>query len=408
MGEPKPTNKPIIELSIADGPDIGFNIQKFEWASFVNGGYIVRGRVYDPYFNILKNLATKGYLKEGRNKETKVKFKLKWSEGDETKERIAFMTTMNASGKNESGEIEFIAIDPPSFYLNEGTADGKFYKGNVTQVIRQVVSEFAPNVKLEITETDDNKENIWYMMRQDPKTFIRSLLDWSASVTPKKTHWVVASVDEKIIIKEESELESKDFGVYHVNRNGTTGKDALYYELLADNFISPLQTKLITSGISAISGEFLDKISDTGEQKVIVKDENTPNKVNVNITQAQGFKKPDKKWATVVMAIPEHNAGEVGIQYSKYIDGRARGLFLNMLNLVMRMRLRVTGEHMFHDSSELGVAKCTVSWKDIDEEPYFLAGKWLIYGFHHIMTVANWTTDIYMARLDFDASAKKV
>ena len=50
MGEPKATHKPMIELSIADGGDIGFNIEKFEWASFVNGGYIVRGRVHDPYF----------------------------------------------------------------------------------------------------------------------------------------------------------------------------------------------------------------------------------------------------------------------------------------------------------------------------------------------------------------------
>ena len=356
----------------------------------------------------MKNLATKGYLKEGREKETKVKFKLKWSAGDETQERTAFMTTLSASGKQEAGTIEFIAIDPPSYYLNEGTADGKAYKGNVSSVIKQVVNEYAPNIKLEVTETDDNKENIWYMMRQDPKTFIRSMLDWSAGVTPKKTHWVIASVDEKLVIKEEAELESKDYGVYHVNRNGTTGKDALHYEVLADNFISPLQTKLITSGISAISGEFLDKVSDSGEQKVFVKDENTQNKVNVNITPTQGFKKPDKKWATAVMAIPEHNAGELGVQYSKYIDGRARGLFLNMLNLVMRMKLKVTGEHMFDDSSKLGVAKCTVSWKDIDEEPYFLAGKWLIYGFHHVMTVNMWTTDIYLARLDFDASAKKV
>jgi hypothetical protein len=408
MGEPKATHKPIIELSIDGGADIGFNMQKFEWASFVNGGYIVRGKVYDPYFNILKNLATKGYLKDGRVKETPVKFKLKWSNGDETTERTAFMTTLAASGKNESGTIEFIGIDPPSYYLNEGTADGKVYKGNVSGVIKQVVNEFAPNINVEVTETDDNKENLWYMMRQDPKTFIRSMLDWSAGVTPKKTHWVVASVDKKLIIKEQAALESKDYGVYHVNRNGTTGKDVLSYEVLADNSISPLQTKLITSGISAISGEFLDKISDSGEQKVFVKDENTQNKVNVDITQTQGFKKPDKKWATAVMAIPEHSAGELGIQYNKYIDGRARGLFLNMLNLVMRMRLKVTGEYMFDDSSKLGVAKCTVSWKDIDGEPYFLSGKWLIYGFHHVMTVNVWSTDLYLARLDFDASAKKV
>ena len=408
MGEPKTTHKPAIELSIAGGNDIGFNILKFEWASFINGGYIIRGKVKDPYFNLLKDLATKGYLKEGRQKETKVKFRLKWTAGNKTAERIAFMTTLSASGENEGGELEFIAIDPPSFYLNEGTADGKAYKGNVSKVIKQVVSEFAPSISLEITETDDNKENIWYMMRQDPKTFIRSLLDWSASITPKKTHWVVASVDEKLVIKEQASLTPTDFGVYHINRNGNTGKDALEYELLADNFISPLQTKLITSGISAISGEYLDKTSDSEERKVHVKDENTQNKVNVDITPTQGFKKPDKKWATSVMAVPEHNAGDIGIPYNKYIDGRARGMYLNMLNLVMRLRMRVTGEYALDDSDKLGVSKCTLSWKDIDGEPYFLSGKWLIYGFHHVMTVSGWATDMYLARLDHDASAKKI
>jgi hypothetical protein len=408
MGEPKTTHAPSVEISIADGPDIGFNFLKFEWASFINGGYIIRGTISDPYFNILKDISTKRYLKEGRLKETKVKFRIKWVNGDKTKERIAFMTTLNASGVQETGELEFIAVDPPSFYLNAGIADGKAYKGNVSGVITKVVNEYAPNIALEITETDDNKENIWWMMRQDPKTFIKSLLDWSAGVTPKKTHWIVASVDEKLIIKEQADLQPHDFGVYHLNRNDNTGKDVLYYEMLADNFISPLQSKLITSGISAISGEYLDKITDTSEQVVIVKDENTSNKANVDITQSQGFKKPEKKWATSIMAIPEHSAGDIGIKYSKYVDGRARGLFMNMLNLVMRMRLKVTGDYMFDDSSKLGVATATVSWKDIDGEPYFLSGRWLVYGFHHVVTRSIWTTDCYLSRLDFDASSRKV
>jgi hypothetical protein len=408
MGEPIRTHKPIVEISIDGGSDIGANFTKFEWASFNNGGYIIKAKIFDPYFNILKNLATKGYLKDGRQKETEVKFRIKWSSGKETQNRTAFMTSLSAHGVNESGEIEFIAIDPPSFYLNEGTADGKAYKGNVSSVIKQVINEYAPNVSLEVTETDDNKENIWYMMRQDPKTFIRSMLDWSASITPKKTHWIVASNDKKLIIKEQDEIKVEDFGVYHLNRNGQTAKDVKLYEVLADNFISPLQTKLITSGISAISGEYLDKITDAEENKVFVKDENTSSKVNVNVQPTQGFKKPDKKWATSVKSIPEHSAGDLGIPYSKYIDGRARGIFMNMLNLVMRMRLRVIGDFMFDDSSKIGVAKCNISWKDIEGEPYFLGGNWLIYGFHHIVSVQDWDTDLYLARLDHDASAKKV
>jgi molybdenum cofactor biosynthesis protein B len=40
------------------------------------------------------------------------------------------------------------------------------------------------------------------MMKMDPKTFIASLLEWSSSITPKKSTWVVASVDHEIRIKE--------------------------------------------------------------------------------------------------------------------------------------------------------------------------------------------------------------
>lgn len=409
MGSPLAAIAPTMSISIADGQDIGGNFTKFEWASFVNGGYIIRARISDPFFNYLKNLAVRGYLKEGREKETPVKFKIQGNQGNETKQRLAFMTDLQAHGVNEGGEIEFVAIDPPSFWLNEGTAEGKVYKGRVSDVIKQVINEFAPGIsKVDITKTTDNDTNKWYMMRQDPHTFIRSLLDWSAGVTPRHTSWIVASVDDEINIKEQADLVGQDFGVYYINRNGNAPGDALQFDMLADNFVSPLQTKLITSGISAISGQFLDKITDTGEQKVIVKDENTSNKVNTNITPKQGFAKPHKKWATSVMAVPEHSAGDLGVQYDKYIDGRARGLFMNMLNLVMRVKVRVTGEPKLHDSSDLGVSTATLTWQDIDGEPYFLSGRWILYGFHHIVTRDHWVTDLYLARLDYDANAKKV
>ncbi|MEM3000620.1 MAG: hypothetical protein QXU32_00660 [Nitrososphaerales archaeon] len=408
MGDPKSTVSPKVTIRIAGGPDVGGVCTNFEWASFVNGGYIIKAKLSDNGYNFLKDTATKFYLAKGRMQETEVKFRLEWLGGDKTEERTAFMTEMRATGTNERGYLEFIAIDPPSFYLNAGNADGRVYKGKVSQVIEQVIRDYAPGLKFEVTQTIDNPQNRWYMMRQDPKTFIKSILDWAAGVTPKKTHWVVASVDRKIIIKEQAELEPQDFGIYYMNRHGHSLKDVYDFELLTDNLVSPLQTKLITSGISTISGEYLDKITDQSERKVVVKDGNTGEKVNVNITPKQGFKKPEKDWATSIMSIPEHNAGDIGVPYGNYIDGRARGLFLNMLNLVMRMRIRVIGDYLLHDSSKLGVSTVTISWSDVDSEPYFLNGKWLVYGFWHRYFPSVWTTDLYLARLDYDANAKKV
>lgn len=401
---------PVAIISIAGGPDIGPNLTKFEWISFVNGGYMIRAKVSDPFFNYLKSVAINGYLAEGREIETPVTFTLKQgNSGEQTKQRTAYMTDLQAHGVNEGGEIEFVAIDPPSFYLNEGTADGRVYTGRVSDVIKQVVKDFAPGIDVEVTKTTDNEKGKWWMMRQDPHTFIRSLLDFSASLTPQKTSWVVASVDKKIVIREQASLQGKDLGVYYVNRKHKGAADALQFDMLADNFVSPLQTKLITSGISAVSGEFLDKITDSQEQKVIVKDENTSAKANAkNLTPKQAFAKPHKKWATSVMAVPEHSAGDIGTQYSKYIDGRARGLFMNMLNLVMRVKLRITGEAQLDDSSLLGTSTATLTWQDIDGNPYFLSGRWLVYGFQHTMTKDMWYTDLYLARLDYDAAAKQI
>lgn len=409
MGNPKSTTKPKVTIQIADGPDIGDKFTRLEWSSFVNGGYVIRAQVSDPYFDVLKNLAINGYLNKGRQEPTDVRFKVRWAGGDSTDLRLAYMTDLQCISGTNAAELDFMSIDPPSWLLNAGSADGRIYTGKISTVIRQVIKDFAPTIEdVEVTETTDNDKNTWYMMRQDPQTFIRSILDWGAGVTPQHTHFIVASVDKSIKIREQADLQSTPFGIYYINRPDNTGNDAIEVEMLSDNFVSPMQTKLITSGISAISGEFLDKVSDIGQMKVVVKDETTPNKVNVSIGPKQGFKKPEQDWASSIKSVPEHSAGDVGVPYSKYIDGRARGLFLNMLNLVMRMRVRVTGDARLSDSSLLGVSTATLSWAGLDGEPYFLSGNWLVYGFRHTVTQEHWWTDLYLARLDFDADAKDV
>jgi hypothetical protein len=151
---------------------------------------------------------------------------------------------------------------------------------------------------------------------------------------------------------------------------------------------------------------------------VHVYDENTPSKKNVYIDQTRGFKKPEQvpsptkphEWSTAVMAIPEHNAGDLGMKYKDYIDGRARGLFLQMLNLVMRLKLRVVGEHNqdLANCHNLGIETLSLIWRDADNQKYFLDGDWLIYGFQHVVTREKWYTDLYLARLDWDASAQHV
>jgi len=403
----------VITISIDDGPNLSRFVNRFQWRSLINGGYSIYVLFNDPHLAKFQEIANEKYLQDARKKPTKVKWKIKWNiSGKETDERIAYMTDLDAmtpEGGQSSGFFQFIAIDPPTWYLNWGDAEGKVYKGKVSDVIKKVVGDYAPGISVDIGVTVDNQENKWWMMRQDPKSFIMSLVDWSSSITNKKTQWVVASVDEKIIIKEQAELSNGTFGDYVVNANPSGAQNVISWQVLENNYLSNLQTVLGTAGISAISGLYCDKSNSITKDKIKVKDSNTGNKLNVDLKQDQSFTKPtdeDRGW-TQIMAVPELSAGEVGIKYQDYIDGRARAMFLNMLNGLYRIKLRVLGNHKVHDSSNLGGYTINLTWVDVNGAPYGGNGKWLVYGFEHTIHAGMWVTDLYIYRGDFDAASQK-
>lgn len=426
------SHHPQLYISIADGPDVGDMFTKFIWRAFTNGGYSIRATLEDPYWKILKNLAIRGYLKKGRKEPTKVLWRISWPGNEDTGLHLAYMTDLDAHGIQSGGRLEFIAVDPPSYWLNAGDSAGKAYTGSVKKVILDVSKEYfeGPNSSFgggvtEVSETLDNVDNTWWMMRQDPKSFIGSLMEWSASITSKRTNWIVSSsgvIEDgapSLWIKEQAERETKHYGVFVVDTNVPSSQDALNFEFLADNYISVFQKQLITQGISAVSERFLDRRLDPSRQVVHVYDERTPNKKNVKIDMKKGFKKPGSspgavenpyEWSTSIAMVPEFSAGDLGITYDKYIDGRARGMFLDMLNLVMRIKLRITGEpnRDLAKAHNLGVSKIKIVWVDADNEAYFLDGDWLVYGFEHYVSRKIWYTDVYCARLDYDATAQKV
>lgn len=402
-------------ISIEDGDNLGGYLHKFQWRSLINGGYSIYASFVDPHLAKFQDIANEKYLKDARKKPTKVKWKIKWRVGSgnqETDERTAYMTDLDAmtpEGGLTSGFFQFIAIDPPTWFLNWGDTEGKVYKGKVSDVIKKVVQDYAPGISINVSETLDNSQNKWWMMRQDPKSFIMSLVDWSSSVTNQKTQWIVASVDEKIIIKEQAELPSGTFGDYMVNSNSPGAQNIISWQMLENNYLSNLQTVLGTAGISAVSGLYCDKDNNITKDKVKINDKRTGNKLNTNLKQDQSFTKPteeDRGW-TQIMAVPEHNAGDIGVKYQDYIDGRARTMFLNMLEGLNRIKLKVLGNHKVHDSSNLGGYTVNLTWIDVAGAPYSGNGKWLCYGFEHTVMPGLWTTDLYLNRLDHDSAAQK-
>jgi len=406
MGEPTTGHATDIKLIIED-INVAPKWIRLEWKAMINNGYVIRAKLTDPYFNMFKEVMEQYYLKNARNEPVKVIFRLEWKgpKTIKTEDRIAYLVNVYISGQNENAKVEFIAMDPPTWLLSRGKAEGKYYEGSVSDVIRQVCQENGVS-DVEITKTIDNTKGSWWMMRQDPKTFIQSLLEWSSSITPNKTKWVINSKDEKLVIKEEYDLVSKDFKTYKVSAKDPGADNVISYEALFDNFSHVLYSEEHTAGMSAVSGHYLDKI--TEPDKVKVYDKNTGNKANTVFGQDRGYKVTSKEFATFVHSIPEDSAGNIGLNYKEYIDGRNRREYLNMLGFITRIALNVQGEPEFDDPTELGVSTASLQWIGTDNEPYFMAGHWMLSGFYHTIYPGGWHTTLYLNRLDFDASARKV
>jgi hypothetical protein len=365
-----------------------------------------------------------GYLANARSDIYQVEFQFKQA-GDSvppneaTQRQRAYVSTLYAHGESaKHGHIQFIAVDPPSWFLNAGDASGKVYRGKISDVIKRVVDDYSDGITIEVGESRDSTHNRWWMMRQDPKTFILSMLDWASAVSAKKSQWIVEVDDRTMRVQEQADIQSQNMGLY--TYNAERGKDSIVaWELLADNALSVVNSKLVTQGMSAVSGQYLDLIQDPMELATVAKDSTAPKeRLKAKVGPNQSFTKPpDAKpeHATVVgwssiPAIPEaYSAGDIGKPYSDYIDGRARTMFLNMAPMAMRAKFRVVGHGVYSSGRGLGSNTITVNWMDADQTPYFMAGNWIVTGFHHIARIGRlWITDLYCSRLDWDANATAV
>ena len=432
MSVPKAKASPVIKLTIdlplGDLRNPGKLVRKFQYKAMVNGGYIVRAELQDPNSRMLNAMMENGYFEQVRTKPVDMIFQIKWGPDGSypesaTQEGVVHLLSVSAKGgAPDVNYLEFIGVDPPSWYLNAGDAAGTAFKGRISDVIKQVVNKYAPGVNVRVSQTKDSKENYWWMMRQDPKTFLGSLIDWSSGMTRSKTHWVVVPDNkDTLTFMEQADINSTQ-RAYYKHTDPNTGRDTLVdWSFLADNALSLSNTKIITHGLSAISGQYLDKITDKPEKKVYVKDQTTSAKKIAQVDQTQSYSKPPDSpppqgrdtvagW-TSIGAVPElYSAGDVGMEYGDYIDGRARNLYLHLTNMLFRAKFRVLGHGEWSTCYGLGTDTIFVRWytSDGNPRPYFLNGNWLVYGYEHVVDLNNWWTDLYCARFDYNSDAQKV
>lgn len=459
---------PQVDVYIGDSTDnLRPNVERFEWKSMLNGGFIIRAKILDPYDKRLGDIIS-GVLKKARRDPmypVPIKFRIRWNNGDSTPWRVAAMSNLyGVQYGGRSGSFEFIAIDPVSWYLNWGDASGGLFKGRIggsDGVIMKCLNKYLPEdfygfkIVKEVDDTIEAESQYWEM-RQDPKTFIMSLLDWSSSLTKNRTNWIVSSGQTlgtqqgdadtpppyggeiKISIKEGFSNKLQPPAASSPLPNATGGGkggplsfkmpiDTIGSQVLFDSMLVTSAAKLTTGGISTVSGEYLDMYIDEKQENVWVHDGNTDKKMNVRIESNQGFDTPalhiatpsgysndaaksENRGFTTIKSVPEFSGGDLGMPYKLFMDGRARQTYINLLDMVMRMRVDVRGEPRLHDSNDLGRSFIRLDWKDQDGEDQVFHGPWMLFGWHHVLIagmVPGWKTNMFIYRLDHDAQAQK-
>lgn len=423
--------------------NFGPYVTKIRWTAFINNGYTMVARMDDVNARSMSKLMEIGILRKARKDRFVVRFAMGWHKGWHnsphakqhwTDDRIGILSRIDAPRVDrQKSVVEIEVIDPASWYLNRGDAEGTAWKGKIggtDGVISQIIKTYAtkgsekspnsPVEKVDVSDTIDNDQNIWYMMRLDPKTFILTLMEWSSQLTVDQTPWIVQSQDDFINIKEMSKLKPpKDHnGDEFVNRPIEVNTDHLGRSEVVTNGITVLnnslltimQTRLFTAGISSVTGKYVDEKTD--RDSVQTYDVNTSKKWNVDIENDRGFAKPaeDDDWSTFIKSTPEHNNGDVGVLYWNYISGRPRDYFMKLLYTVMRLKVKIYGDPNFDRVDIFGPSSVFLKMSSLDSEktgePFYLSGPWMVYGFDHILSEKKWETNLYLSRLDYDSLSK--
>ena len=433
MSKPIPATKPTLRLSFSfdttRDPDYTGFVHEVNFKGIVNGGYLFSARLYDPALSLFDDLVEQRYFVESLKGPQWLKFQLAGSiEGEfpssATRPQYGMIVAMRSILESSGSFLEIIAIDPITYGLTMGDASGGAYKGTIDGVIRQLLDDYGITINgqrpsVDVTRFAGSDEVTWNMYRQDPKSFLVSLLEWSSGLTESKTQLLMGVDGNNLVIKEQAKIQERRRGYYM--KYSAEDDNIIEHKILANNLISAVDTKMITSGASSTAGSYLDHKQDFGENYLVVSDKTTTNKYVPRISRERGFTKANAQpgngkpftGSSIVGTIPELlSNGEIGVPYQYYIDGRARNTFYNVSNGGLKMLLTVFGHGEYSDTIGLGADTVFVQLNNMANNStrgyFWSTGFWIVRGFHHRLTKSYWVTDLLLTRLEHDAEGRKV
>jgi len=402
-----------------------------EMKGFINNGYALRLQILNIDFKILQKLISNkpepdNYL--ARCRQEAIPVDVIFNQGGanteekrgKTRKIRAIITTIYSHGEYQLDMVDIIAIDPFNWALRIGDAEGKAFKGNLSSAIKQVVKRYAPSIKLDIDESIDNANGVWWSLRRQPKDMLSHWISIASSLNKSQTPWMIGIDGYNVKIGPQTSFESKVQGWYR-KFSASADAEILTWHAILNPSTGHHEMGIITAGVSATTGKHLDQITD--KDYAIVTDVNTtkkyiPKKASDNYEstirpEIETFK-AECFGRSYVESQPEYySGGEIGVKYQDYYDAYARTKYMRDIYKLFTMEITVPGHGMWDNTLGLGSSIAFIDWRNTifgnSQETYYLHGYWLVYGFKHIFSNENgWTTRLELARVDANATGTKV
>ena len=408
---------------------IGRMFSHVVYEAMLNRGIKARVTLKDPHFTMMGDYI-KQYLAKAQTAREPIecKLRLQWMPISDrplwTNEISLAVSSVDVINETDSdgfaapdSYITFEAIDFPQYILTGGDAGGYCYEGSITKVIDDVVQKYGSTIiSTDIrVKTKDNEHNQWWQYRMSPIAFISSLLSWSPPLA-NNARWIIYPDYCTLVVTDQISMKPLHRSMYYWGGHGEVSAqgDIMSYKVLYDGSIYQRSAACVTSGMSAVSGAYYDRISDKDKEYVFANDTVAAKLKPITKIENSFTKGPTDDpltaligWSTAI-AIPEFSAGDIGMPYRDYMRGYAEQLWIRGNERMTVIELVVTGHHIWAEPEGLGVDTINIVMQTALSTPHYLNGNWIVYGFRHDVTIGSWYTTLWCYRLQHDAEGTEV